>query len=101
MDCVEKEAMNNSLVKQIVAKPRMPKRPSTFVAGTGTTYRASKAQTLLLHALDRKTAAAEAKKAQVAEVKKARADKKAEAAASLALRKAKVAHDRVKGSSKE
>ena len=78
--------MNKSLVKQIFANPRMPKRPSTSVTGTGTTYRASKAQTLLLHALDRKAAAAEAKKATAAEVKKARTDKKAEEAASLARR---------------
>jgi hypothetical protein len=91
--------MNKSLVKQIIEKPRMPKRPSTSVTGTGTTYRASKAQTLLLHALDRKAAAAEVKKAQVAEVKKARADKKAEAAERLAHRKAQGARDRVKVSS--
>jgi hypothetical protein len=42
-----------------------------------TTYRASKAQTLLLRALDKKIAAAEEKKAKAAETKKARADKKA------------------------
>ena len=76
----------------------MPKRPSTSVTGTGTTYRASKAQTLLLHALDRKAAAAEAKKANAAEVKKARTDKKAEEAASLAHQKAQRARDRVKAS---
>ena len=75
--------MNKALVKKIAAKPRMPKRPSTFVASTGTTYRASKAQTLLLHALDKKTAAAEAKKIKTAEAKKAKADKTGGARASF------------------
>jgi hypothetical protein len=79
MSCggVEKEATNKALVKQIFAKPRMPKRPSTSVASAGTTYRASKAQTLLLRALDKKADAAEAKKVLAAEAKKAKAEKKA------------------------
>jgi len=55
----------------------MPKRPSAFVASTGTTYRATKAQTLLLRARDARDEAAAAKKAKAAEAKKARADKKA------------------------
>ena len=92
--------MNKALVKQVVAKPRMPKRPSTSVANTGTTYRATKAQTLALRALDRRAEAAEEKKAKVAEAKKARIDKKAEEAASLAHRKAAAAHDRLNGKPK-
>jgi len=92
--------MNNPLVKQVVAKPRMPKRPSTFVVNTGTTYRATKAQTLLLRARDKKDADAMAKKAKAAEVKKTRTDKKAEDAASLAHRKATAAHDRLNGGPK-
>ena len=68
--------MDKALVKQIIANPRMPKRPSTSVASTGTTYRASKAQTLLLRALDKKADAAEAKKVKAAEAKKAKAEKK-------------------------
>jgi hypothetical protein len=92
--------MNNSLVKQVIAKPRMPKRPSGFVVNTGTTYRASKAQTLLLHARDKRDEAAVAKKAKFAETKKARADKKAEVAANLANRKAAAAHDRLNGKPK-
>jgi hypothetical protein len=92
--------MNNTLVKPIVAKPRMPKRPSGFVANTGTTYRASKAQTLLLRARDARDAAAAAKKAKFAETKKARADKKAEEAARLAHRKAAAADDRANGKPK-
>jgi hypothetical protein len=71
------EAMNKALVKQIVAKPRMPKRPSAFVASTGTTYRATKAQTLLLRARDARDEAAAAKKAKAAEAKKEKAEKKA------------------------
>jgi len=89
--------MNNTLVKQIVAKPRMPKRPSGFVVNTGTTYRASKAQTLLLRARDARDEAAAAKKAKLAETKKARADKKAKETARLAHRKATAAHDRPNG----
>ena len=92
--------MNSALVKQVVAKPRMPKRPSTFVVNTGTTYRATKAQTLLLHARDKKEADAMEKKAKAAETKKARADKKAEDAASLAHRKATAAHNRLNGKPK-
>jgi hypothetical protein len=45
--------MNKALVKQIFAKPRMPKRPSASVTNTGTTYRATKAQTVLLRARTR------------------------------------------------
>ena len=93
----KKEEMNNALVKQVVAKPRMPKRPSASVANTGTTYRATKAQTLLLRAIDKRAEAAAAKKAKAAEEKKARTDKKAEEAASLAHRKATAAHDRLNG----
>jgi hypothetical protein len=92
--------MNNALVKQVVAKPRMPKRPSAYVANTGTTYRATKAQTLLLRALDKRVEAAAAKKAKAAEIKQARTDKKAEEAASLAHRKAAAAHDRLNGKPK-
>jgi hypothetical protein len=88
--------MNNSLVKQVIAKPRMPKRPSGFVFNTGTTYRASKAQTLLLRARDKRDEAAAAKKSKFRD-KKARADKKAEVAANLANRKAAGAHDRLNG----
>jgi hypothetical protein len=78
--------MNKALVKQIFAKPRMPKRPSASVTNTGTTYRASKAQTLLLHALDKKADAAEAKKAKVAEAKKAKADKTGRGAGKLPMK---------------
>jgi hypothetical protein len=59
--------MNNALVKRVVAKPRMPKRPSNSATNTGTTYRATKAQTLLLRARDARDEAAAAKKAKVAE----------------------------------
>ena len=92
--------MHNALVKRVVAKPRMPKRPSAFVANTGTTYRATKAQTLLLRARDKRDEAAVAKKAKAAETKKARTDKKAEDAASLAHQKATAAHDRLDGKPK-
>ena len=97
-----KEAMNKALVNTTVAKPRMPKRPSAFVANTGTTYRATKAQTLLLRARDKRDEAAVAKKAKAAEAKKARTDKdkKAEDAASLAHQKATAAHDRLNGKPK-
>jgi hypothetical protein len=67
--------MNKALVKQIFAKPRMPKRPSASVVNTGTAYRATKAQTLLLRARDARDEAAAAKKAKAAEAKKAKADK--------------------------
>ena len=92
--------MNKGLVKQIIAKPRMPKRPSAFVASNGTTYRATKAQTLLLRARDKRAEAAEAKKAKAAEAKNARTDKKAQDAASLAHRKAVAAHDLLNGKPK-
>jgi hypothetical protein len=91
------DKMNSALVKQLVAKPRMPKRPSGYVTHTGTTYRASKAQTLLLRARDQRDAAAAAKKAKFAETKKARADKKAEDAASVARRKGYGCHGRLTG----
>jgi hypothetical protein len=81
------EVINNALVKQIIANPRMPKRPSAFVASTGTTYRATRAQTLLLRARDKRDEAAAAKKIKTAEAKKARTDKRAEETASLARRK--------------
>jgi hypothetical protein len=76
------------------------KRPSGFVVNTGTTYRASKAQTLLLRARDARDEAAAAKKAKAAEAKKTRTDKKAEDAASLARRKATAANDRLNGKPK-
>jgi hypothetical protein len=72
---LEKEAMNSALVRQIIAKPRMPKRPSNSATNTGTTYRATKAQTLLLRARDARDQAAEAKKIKAAEAKKAKAEK--------------------------
>ena len=67
--------MNKALVKQIIADPRIPKRPSASTASTGTTCGAGKAQTLLLHAIDKKAHPAEAKKLKAAEAKKAKADK--------------------------
>lgn len=82
--------MNKELVKQIIAKPRMPKRPSAFVASNGTTYRATKARTLLLRARDKRAEAAEAKKAKKAEAKNARTDN----------RKAVAAHDLLNGKPK-
>jgi hypothetical protein len=92
--------MSDALVKKIVAKLRMPKRPSASVANTGTTYRATKAQTLLLRARDKRDEAAVAKKAKAAEAKKARTNKKAEDAANLAHQKATAAHDRLNGEPK-
>ena len=93
--------MDNALVKQVAAKPRMPKRPSASVANTGTTYRATKAQTLLLRARDKRDEAAVARKAKGTEAKKARTDKKAADAASLAHQKATPAHDRLNGKPKK
>jgi hypothetical protein len=66
--------MNNALVRRVVAKPRMPKHPSAFVVNT-TTYRATKTQTLLLRAHDKRDEAAAAKKLRAAEAKQAKADK--------------------------
>jgi hypothetical protein len=57
--------MNKALAKMVVAKPRMPKRPSTSI-GTSTTYRVSKAQSLRLRAFDKRAEANEARKARVA-----------------------------------
>ena len=71
----KKKKMSDALVKRVVAKPRMPKRPSAFVANTGTTYRATKAQTLLLRARDKRDEAAAVKKIKAAEARKAKADK--------------------------
>jgi hypothetical protein len=68
--------MNKALVKATVAKPRMPKRRSTFVVNTVTTYRVSKAQSIRMRAFDLRVEAAEAKKVRIAEAKKAKADKK-------------------------
>ena len=70
--------MSTTLVKSAVAKPRLATRASTTVAGR-TTYRVSKAQSLRMHAYDKKVEAAEARKAKAAELQKAKADKKARA----------------------
>ena len=56
--------MNKALVKAIVAKPRMPKRPSTSIANT--TYRVSKAQSLRLRAFDNRVEVLKARKIKVA-----------------------------------
>jgi hypothetical protein len=61
----DSEAMNKALVKSAVAKPRMPKRPSTSI-GTSTTYRVSKAQSLRLRAFDKRAEAAEVRKVRIA-----------------------------------
>jgi hypothetical protein len=68
--------MNTVLVKPIVAKPRIAKRPSTTIART--TYRVSKAQSLRMRAADMKAEAAAAKKAKAAE-KRAKKDEKGSA----------------------
>jgi hypothetical protein len=59
---MKREAMKDALVKMIVAKPRLAKRPSTSIPST--TYRVSKAQSLRLRAFDLRAEAAEAKKAK-------------------------------------
>jgi hypothetical protein len=74
---VKKDAMNKALVKQIVAKPRMPKPRSTSIGSSGITCRVSKAQSLRLRAFDLRTEAAEAKKLKAAEAKQAKAEKAA------------------------
>ena len=70
--------MSTALVKSAVVKPRLATRASTTVA-VRTTYRVSKAQSLRMHAYDKKVEAAEARKAKAAELQKAKAEKKARA----------------------
>lgn len=65
--------MNKALVKLVIAKPRLPKRPSTSIPST--TFRVSKAQSLRLRAYDKRMDAAEAKKAKNETAKMAKANK--------------------------
>jgi len=67
--------MNKALVKRVVAKPLLAKRPSRSIVST--TYRVTKAQSLRLRAFDKRAEAAEAKLAKANEAKLAEAEKKA------------------------
>ena len=71
--------MNNQLVKSDAAKPRLPKRSSTTVNNTNTTYRVSKALSRRMRAADERADAAEARKARAAEKKKEKNKKEADA----------------------